>query len=193
MIDHFVENTSIMSVRLLARFCVRKFILNMFFGKLKVLWWSPTYQFFPKTYQNTFTASKIAGWCDTQTLPYKTMTSFLTIYLFRKDGGRFHTIPALTISNAFNKIYLGKTLSSLSPNLQIRFLINQTKRRKFSKDLEETLTLIKSLLSGLISVFHYSLLFWTDVLNYSWHRTLEDCWQFIWSCYFRLKNIHTWN
>ena len=30
--------------------------------------------------------------------------------------------------------------------------------------------LIKSLLSGLINAIHYSLLLWTDVLNYSWYR-----------------------
>lgn len=47
-------------------------------------------------------------------------------------------------------------------------LINKTKKKVF-KDLEEMLMLIKSLLSGLISVIHYSLLFWTDVLNYSWY------------------------
>lgn len=49
---------------------------------------------------------------------------------------------------------------------RLESLINKTKNKVF-KDLEEMLMLIKSLLSGLISVIHYSLLFWTDVLNYS--------------------------
>lgn len=34
--------------------------------------------------------------------------------------------------------------------------------------------LIKSLLSGMISITHYSLLFWTDVLNYSWIEDTAD-------------------
>ena len=45
-------------------------------------------------------------------------------------------------------------------------LLNKTKE-KVLKNLEAILMLIKSLLSGLINVIYYSLLFWTDVLNYS--------------------------
>lgn len=100
---------------------------------------------------------------------------FLIIYLLRKNRERFPAIPALIFQTPLTKSILEILFHHLHRIHRLDSWLTKQKR-KFSKDLEEMLMLIKSLLSGLITAIHYSLLFWTDVLNYSWYRALEYCW-----------------